>query len=663
MSTNTHNSARSDQTAAFETSFSISDVFEGIELGLAVFDDKFELLKANDAYFELCGYDRSKVAAGSSLQELMTLSLASEGYDELQLETAIATTISRLKAGGTHKFRFQTAEGKYITIVRHRNPDGCLVETVQEVSGVEVHFEGLNRLQAVAELAHSRMMHALDAMVDGFSLYDPDDRLVIYNERFVELNPHIADLIKPGAQYEAMLRAGVERGGIKLNGMAEEAFIQWELQRHFNPGEAFERELSDGRWIRILEKQTDDGSIVGTRTDITELRKRELEVQDISVVLNRTNNQFDIALNNMIQGLCMFDADQKLILCNRQYLEMYGFSEDIVKPGISLSDIMRYSISLGNYRDEDAQAALKARHDPDRLKHRTTIKQYLRDGRVMAVMNEPMTDGGSIATYQDITVLERHEEQLMAYTKKLEHSNRELQDFAYVASHDLQEPLRKIEAFSDRLLTKYSDILPDDGKMFVDRMQNAAGRMRELINDLLGYSRITTKARPFKKIELGEVLEGVLSDLQVTLQEQNGRVEYDELPSIAADAIQIRQLFQNLLSNALKFKKADVDPIITITATQEVHKKDDGEDKHFCVLKIADNGIGFDNEYKDQIFTIFKRLHGRFEYEGTGIGLATCRKIVERHNGSIDADGVPDVGATFIIELPVYQIEGNDEHD
>jgi signal transduction histidine kinase len=646
-------------TEAFDKNSVVDDIFGGIELGLAVFDREFKLIRANDKYCSMCGYSRTQAAAGTSLQALMRLSLKSQNYDDAQLETAIQSTVERLKAGGTHKFRFQTAGGKYISVTRHRNSDENMVETVQEVTGVDTHLEGLDRLKTIAETARSRMAHALDAMVDGFALYDPDDRLVVYNNQYVELNPHIADLIKPGAHFETMLRTGIGRGGINLNGIDEEDFIRAELQQHANPGKPYERQLSDGRWIRILEKRTEDGSIIGTRTDITELKNRELEVQRISGVLDRTNVQFDIALNNMIQGLCMFDADQKLILCNRQYREMYGFPADVVKPGISLSDIMRYSISLGNYRSEDAQAALEARHDPNRLKERTTIKQYLRDGRVMAVMNQPMADGGSIATYQDITVLERHERQLLAYTRKLEHSNRELQDFAYVASHDLQEPLRKIEAFSDRLIVKYGDLLPDDGRMFIDRMQNATHRMRELINDLLSYSRITTKAKPFERINLIEVLEGVLSDLQMTLQEVNGRVEYGDLLELDADGIQLRQLLQNLISNGLKFRKPDVDPVITVTAEKEARKKPDGEIEEFCVLKIADNGIGFENEYKDQIFTIFKRLHGRFEYEGTGIGLATCRKIVERHNGTIDADGIPDVGATFTVKLPMQQLAEN----
>ncbi|MEL6783917.1 MAG: ATP-binding protein, partial [Pseudomonadota bacterium] len=226
--------------------------------------------------------------------------------------------------------------------------------------------------------------------------------------------------------------------------------------------------------------------------------------------------------------------------------------------------------------------------------------------------------------------------------------NRELQDFAYVASHDLQEPLRKIEAFGDRLQRKHGDDLPEQGQMYIDRMQDAAGRMRRLINDLLSYSRITTKGKDPVDINTDELLAGVLNDLSVRIEETNATVTVGDLPNLMADETQMRQLFQNLIGNALKFSRPGVDPAISVTGEEE-----NGQ----LVFKIADNGIGFENRFKDQIFTIFQRLHGRLEYEGTGVGLATVRKIVERHNGTIDADGRPNEGATFIVTLPL----GNEE--
>lgn len=244
----------------------------------------------------------------------------------------------------------------------------------------------------------------------------------------------------------------------------------------------------------------------------------------------------------------------------------------------------------------------------------------------------------------EITQRKTAEEQLRIYADRLENSNRELQDFASVAAHDLQEPLRKIQAFGDRLSTRFRDTLPAEGQDFLQRMLVSAGRMRRLIDDLLTYSRITTQAKPFAPTDLNEVLAEVLSDLEVRIEQAKGVVEVQPLPTIGADAMQIRQLLQNLVSNGLKFHRPNEAPRVTVSAKVE------GDN---CVLTVADNGIGFDVKYLDRIFTIFQRLHGRQEYEGTGVGLAVCRRIVERHGGTISAESKPGEGARFLVTIPL----------
>ena len=176
--------------------------------------------------------------------------------------------------------------------------------------------------------------------------------------------------------------------------------------------------------------------------------------------------------------------------------------------------------------------------------------------------------------------------------------------------------------------------------------------MRLLISDLLNFSQITTNAKPFKQTNLGEVTAGVISDLQIRIEETGASIVISDLPTIDADAMQMRQLFQNLIGNALKFSKADRKPVIRIDSAI-ISASEQSLPADLCRLTIADNGIGFDNKYKDQIFTMFQRLHGKSEYEGTGIGLATCRKIVERHCGDIEAVSRPGDGTTFTVTLPV----------
>jgi light-regulated signal transduction histidine kinase (bacteriophytochrome) len=186
-------------------------------------------------------------------------------------------------------------------------------------------------------------------------------------------------------------------------------------------------------------------------------------------------------------------------------------------------------------------------------------------------------------------------------------------------------------------------------------MHNAAGRMRRLITDLLSYSRITTQAQPFEPIELARIVGDVTNDLQIAIEESGAVIEVAPMPIIEADATQMRQLFQNLFSNSLKFRKKDVPPKITVSGRLFNREDDSRQLVEHCEIVIADNGIGFDNKYADRIFAIFQRLHGKTEYDGTGIGLATVRKIVDRHAGMIEADGVPGEGATFRITLPAQQ--------
>jgi PAS domain S-box-containing protein len=244
--------------------------------------------------------------------------------------------------------------------------------------------------------------------------------------------------------------------------------------------------------------------------------------------------------------------------------------------------------------------------------------------------------------------------QLEQTNLSLQRSNQELQDFAYVASHDLQEPLRKIQAFGNLLEDEYGNKL-GDGKDYLDRMRSAAARMSALIEDILSFSRVTTKARGFTSVDLNVVAVEVLEDLETRIQDTNATIQLSKLPTIDADAMQIRQVLQNLISNALKFHKPNAAPTVKISASTDISQE---ERKKYCTLTIEDNGVGFDEKYLDRIFAVFQRLHSRDSYEGTGIGLAVCRKIIERHGGTITAKSTPNSGAKFIIRLPVHHKKG-----
>jgi PAS domain S-box-containing protein len=268
----------------------------------------------------------------------------------------------------------------------------------------------------------------------------------------------------------------------------------------------------------------------------------------------------------------------------------------------------------------------------------------------VSVSISPVSDGdeerGAVVIARDIRERKHAEEELHSFMRRLEQSNRELEDFAYVASHDLQEPLRKIQAFGDLLKSKHGPSLPAQARDYVERMQSAAGRMQVLINDLLAFSRVTTKAQPFTRVDLTALAHEVAHDLELRMHDTGGKIEIEPLPMIEADPLQMRQLFQNLTGNALKFHRPGVPPEVRIRAERN-HES--------MSLLVSDNGIGFEPRHADRIFGLFERLHGRGQYEGTGIGLAICRKIAERHNGTISATSIPGEGSTFTVTLPLHQ--------
>jgi signal transduction histidine kinase len=277
--------------------------------------------------------------------------------------------------------------------------------------------------------------------------------------------------------------------------------------------------------------------------------------------------------------------------------------------------------------------------------------------RFWSPTNTPVLVDGTVVyiihRVEDVTEAERlrvRQATMLKRAERLEHSNRELEDFAAVASHDLQEPLRKIQSFGDRLKTRTAGLLDLESASDLERMRVAAGRMQSLIRDLLAFSRIVSRGAGFEPILLATSVQEALDDLEVRLRETGCPVEVGALPSIEADPRQMRQLFLNLIGNAVKFRRPDVPPIVRVTAELI---REDGEDR--CRIAVTDNGIGFDDKYLPRLFTIFQRLHSPTAYEGTGVGLAICRRIAERHRGTITAHGIPDEGSTFLVTLPIWQ--------
>ncbi len=363
-----------------------------------------------------------------------------------------------------------------------------------------------------------------------------------------------------------------------------------------------------------------------------------------------TTQRFRRILMTVAEGMYGLDRAGRVTFINPCACDMLGYTEEELI-GKSLHSIIHHSRRDGTpYPEHECPISVGMADDITEEYFWTKAGECIPIEFSVSAIDADDPEAGSVVTFRDITRRKRDELVLLRYAQELKRSNAELQEFAYAASHDLQEPLRKIQAFGERLHKKYHASLDETGQHYLDRMVDAASRMRQLIDDLLGYSRVNSKTSTFQPVDLSQVLADVISDLEPRIASEGANVRIGTLPAIEADQTQMHQLFLNLLSNSMKFHRKDVQPSILIEGSVEV-----GDVGAVARIAVTDNGIGFEARHAERIFGMFERLHGREEFDGTGVGLATCRKIVEHHSGTLVAWGEPDAGAVFTITLPIRQ--------
>jgi len=399
--------------------------------------------------------------------------------------------------------------------------------------------------------------------------------------------------------------------------------------------------FQDGRAIRMV------GAMQDVTQQVTELARRQ-QAEQLKFVIDSALTAMGLySIVRDPQTGEVTDLRYELInqmaerMTGRRADELVGQTMLEVFPGIELSGVWKQYKQL-------AQTGI-----PLRYQNHYTYEGYDLWYEVQGVRNGDWV----VLSFLDITQLKKIQLQLEALNQNLLRSNESLQEFAYIASHDLQEPLRKIQSFGDILKSNYADKL-GEGADYVERMQSAASRMGVLIRDLLNFSRISTYRKSNASVSLTRVIARVLDDLDLSIQETKAQIEVGDLPTVSGDESQLQQLFQNLISNALKFHKPAASPHIHIRAVQipvaELPKsvKPVQRATTYYQIKVTDNGIGFDEQYLNRIFQAFQRLHTRSEYVGTGIGLAISEKVVKNHGGAITATSSPGAGSTFEIYFP-----------
>lgn len=417
--------------------------------------------------------------------------------------------------------------------------------------------------------------------------------------------------------------------------------------------------------VRVVKKGNDE---VGSLTDAFNLMLTQIQQQNSEIMsFNQTLEQkvhartselqqqkefIETIINSSVDLVAVFDRDMNYIMVNSRVMDYYNKrKEDLI--GKNVLDVYPEVSHTAMYHN--LQRALKGEYVHDEDYKSAVIDRYFETYFIPLKDNRDFVYGILMVAH-DITTIIESREKLERVNAELMKSNRDLEQFAYVASHDLQEPLRKIQTFTQLM----GDNLDDAGlsRKYQEKINQSSGRMKQLIQDMLNFSRISNSEDAFVETDLNQILESLIIDFELLLKEKEAQINYPNLPTIEGIPMQLSQLFANIINNSLKYTENK--PVIDITCKKldaedfKNHSKLDPEKTHYQ-MDFTDNGIGFEQQYSEQIFAIFQRLHGKQTYSGTGIGLALCKKIVENHNGIIYGKGEPNKGATFTIILPQQQ--------
>lgn len=378
-----------------------------------------------------------------------------------------------------------------------------------------------------------------------------------------------------------------------------------------------------------------------------------------------------------------FKVYKESVTANEIFLKMGTWEYNLKTKKITLSESLRKLLKYpcdhnkdltlnewANYhmysyeQSKFAQIYLNLRRKDVDVIDRLNLKKFCGDEIIVRLMFRVMRNDRGLpikilGTLKDVSELENSERKLELMVEELNRSNRELEEFAYIASHDLQEPIRKLITFSERINSLFAKDIPSSANVYLEKISKAAFNMKHLIENLLEFSRVTRTKSTFERTSLKSIVDSVIQDYELQIEETNAKVTCSDLPEADVVPYQMQQLFVNLMGNAMKFRKKDVTPEINISHRllypQEIKERNLNPKSNYLMIEFSDNGIGFEQEYEEKVFQVFQRLNGKSEYPGTGIGLSICRKVVGFHNGIINLKSEIGVGTTFYIILPCEQ--------
>ncbi len=547
----------------------------------------------------------------------------------------VATDLSRYKR---IEERLRSEYEATQDLLLQRNEELAVAESILQTRNEELmatthELQVVNRELEEREISLRETGKYLESLIDSASapiiVWDPELRINRFNRAaelltgrsFSSMIGKTVDVIFPPDQREEIMASRIQP---TLKGE------QWE---------GVEIPVQDDRggvktalWnsATVRGSQGEVISIIAQGQDITERKRVEMEVKEMA-------EKYSSLFNSTSDGIWIQDLTGKIVEINDAYCEMSGYTSE---------DLLGKPFTLLEAAESEAEALAHMQTIIEKGHERFESRHRCKDGSIFDVdltaLYLPRKEGRIAVFCRDVTSLRRSNEELRKYAQQLKNSNEDLERFAYIASHDLQEPLRNVVSFSQLLSRRYEGKLDPDADEFIGYIVEGGKRMQALVNDLLEYSRVSTRATPFQPTDSEGVVDRVMQNLFFAIQESNSTIETTPLPKVNADPGQLGMVFQNLIANAIKFHREEP-PYIHISAEKS------GSMWRFAV---RDNGIGIDPAFNDRIFEIFQRLHTRDKYPGTGVGLAIVKKIIERHGGDIWVESELGKGSTFYFTLP-----------
>lgn len=490
------------------------------------------------------------------------------------------------------------------------------------------------------EQARTMLSDAIESLPLGIMFFDADDRLILANDRVREQFPKVADLMVPGTHFRTLIRTHIERGGFPVvDGGSPDEAVEKRLNARRTGTGSFEIATQNGRIVRGTDTAARNGGVITVFVDVTELRVRESEIR-------QNRDRLALVLDATEDGYWEVDVQNGTSYWSRRFREILGVDNTAI-PATRQNFLALVHPTDRNWVKETLRRVSEGEIATYDIEYRIISP----DGSTRWIHDRGKSESDATATIvrvagaaADVTDRVQKTRERDAALDALERQNIELEQFVTIASHDLQEPLRMMTGYLDLLRRRAQGKLDEEGLEYLDYSLQSGKRMQQLIRDLLDYSRIGTRGGKMERVDIGEAVREARLNLTLLIQESGAVIKVSgTLPEVVGDHSQLVQLFQNLIGNAIKYRRNGELPNVSISAV---------DNRYEWIVKVVDNGIGIDPSDQTRIFGIFQRLHGRSAYPGTGMGLAICRKIVERHHGRIWVESEIGEGAAFCFTIP-----------